>query len=83
MNKEPQVLKLFIPAKSLEHPSNGEMFTLNQKLCAAVNRYIHNGNFEDITTSEDQIPYIFIQNQEFDKKLFGYFIEAKVTYISA
>ncbi len=71
-NLTDQVLELFVPAKALEHPVNGEKYTLSDKLCAALHRYSLKGNFNEVVPLDDTIPFIFLKHYELDKQNLGY-----------
>lgn len=73
-----RTLKCFIPALALEHPSNGESFTLLDKIRYAVLRLDQNGNFDDLITVKDPVPYIFIKSHRFNKENMGYDVVAKI-----
>lgn len=77
--KEVTVLSLFIPAQALEHPSNGEFFTLADKLRMAALRLHLNGNFQDLMTVQDHVPYVFLEKHTFRPKNLGYDVVVKIS----
>lgn len=78
MTKEPKVIECFIPAQALEHPLNGEYFTLKDKLCAAVNRLIQAGSLNEFINVKVVNPYILIQYIVFNPIDLGYYVRAKI-----
>lgn len=73
-----KTIECFIPALALEHPANEENYTLRDKLCAAVNRFIHTGSFSELITVQDDTPYVFIENTVFNPVDLGYYVRAKI-----
>lgn len=75
-NPKEDVITIFVPAKALEHPENGEQANLKMKLRYAAFRYYTNGDF-----SGPVGPHSFIlqlQNFMFNQEPLGYHIIAKV-----
>lgn len=76
--KKQEIIECFIPAQALEHPANGEYYTLTQKLRMALFRLHHTGNFNDSITVQDPIPHIFIKDTVFNPVDLGYHVRARV-----
>lgn len=79
MHNEPETKEYFVPAMALEHNGNQEDYKLSDKIKAAIYRLHLNGNFTELISVHEPMPYVYLEKYAFDRDRMGYTALAKVS----
>lgn len=71
-----RTVEYFIPAMALEHPSNGEYLTREQRIKWAVLRWDQKKDFNCLLEVIGPIPYVVLDTVKFNAEKMGYDVRA-------